>query len=88
MSPLRSPTPRLAPLLGLISLFGLLVACSERVQAPEPTRAVRSLVISAGSADLSHEYAGDIRARTESRLAMVREARSNGVCLPTIRMAA
>ena len=68
MSPLRSPTPRLAPLLGLISLFGLLVACSERVQAPEPTRAVRTLVISAGSADLSHEYAGDIRARTESRL--------------------
>lgn len=46
-----------------------LVACSKTETAPEPVRAVRSVVVSAGQAAISHEYAAEVRARTESRLA-------------------
>lgn len=46
----------------------LLTGCSKQAPAPEPERAVRTLVLSADSAGLTHEYAAEIRARTESRL--------------------
>jgi multidrug efflux system membrane fusion protein len=50
------------------SLLLLLSACGERASAPEPERAVRTQVLSSASAGLTHEYAAELRARTESRL--------------------
>jgi membrane fusion protein, multidrug efflux system len=47
----------------------LLAACSRQEPAPDPVRAVRTLTISADSAAGVHEYAAEIRPRTESRLA-------------------
>jgi RND family efflux transporter MFP subunit len=52
----------------LISLLALLAACGRQEALPEPIRAVRTIVLSADSAGQSHEYAGEIKARTESRL--------------------
>ena len=46
----------------------LLAACAKKEPAPDPIRAVRTLTISAGSTSASHEYAAEVRARTESRL--------------------
>ena len=50
------------------SLAVLLVACSKAPPAPEPLRAVKTMVIAAASAGGTYEYAGEIRARVESRL--------------------
>jgi membrane fusion protein, multidrug efflux system len=54
----------------LIALAGIsaLVACSKTETAPDPVRAVRTLIVAAQSAGGSYEYAGEVRARTESRL--------------------
>lgn len=49
-------------------LLTLLGACSRTETAPEPVRAVRSVVVSAGQAAITQEYAAEVRARTESRL--------------------
>lgn len=46
----------------------LLSACGKQPAAPEPERAVRTQLISASSASASHEYAGEVKARVESRL--------------------
>ena len=56
---------RLATLLAALLL---LVACSRNETAPEPVRAVRTMVVSAGTGGGSHEFAAEVRARTESRL--------------------
>lgn len=53
--------------LGL-SLLTVLAACSKPEPQPEPIRAVRTQKVSTGSATAQQEYAGDIRARTETRL--------------------
>ncbi len=45
-----------------------LAACSRQAPAPEPVRAVRTITVEAGSAGGVHEYAAEIRARTEARL--------------------
>jgi RND family efflux transporter MFP subunit len=55
------------PLLILIATTAL-AACSRQETAPEPTRAVRTMTVSAASAGGMHEYAAEIRARTETRL--------------------
>ena len=55
-------------LLPSLLVLALLTACGKQAVLPEPVRAVRTQVLSAGSADLTHEYAAEIRARTESRL--------------------
>lgn len=67
MPPLLFKATPLKALLLLSSALAL-VACSKPAPAPEPERAVRTVVVSAGSAGLTHEYAGEIRARLESRL--------------------
>lgn len=60
---------RLAPPLLLAVLLPALIAgCSKQAAAPEPERAVRTQIVSAGSAGASHEYAGEVKARIESRL--------------------
>jgi RND family efflux transporter MFP subunit len=45
-----------------------LVACSRQESAPEPIRAVRTVTVSSAAAGGSHEYAAEVRARTETRL--------------------
>lgn len=55
-------------LLTLLSTVAALAACSPSPTAPEPLRAVRTMTLGADSADGAHEFAAEIRARTESRL--------------------
>lgn len=64
-----SPARRhpVAVLLLMASVIGV-SACSRPEPTPEPVRAVRSMVVSAGQAGVAREYAAEIRARTESRL--------------------
>ena len=50
------------------ALVILLAACSKAPPADEPVRAVRTQVVGLGSASTQHEYAAEIRARTESKL--------------------
>ncbi len=45
-----------------------LVACSKPEPPQEPIRAVKLLTVGVDTLDLSSEFAGDVRARTESRL--------------------
>lgn len=51
-------------LLGVMSI----AACSKPEPAPEPVRAVRTLTVARASTGGAHEYAAEVRARTESRL--------------------
>jgi RND family efflux transporter MFP subunit len=52
----------------LVLVAALLAGCSREAPAPEPLRAVRVQTIQADSAGARHEYAAEVRARTESRL--------------------
>jgi RND family efflux transporter MFP subunit len=53
----------------LIAIIAATVAgCAKHEAPPEPVRAVRTVVVAADSAGGSHEYAAEVRARTESRL--------------------
>lgn len=56
------------PLVLLLSALAALTACSRQESAPDPVRAVRTLTVEPQSASAGWEYAGEIRARTESRL--------------------
>ena len=56
------------PLMSVMVFALLLAACSRNEPAPDPVRAVRTAVIAPQSAGASWEYAGEVRARTESRL--------------------
>jgi membrane fusion protein, multidrug efflux system len=56
------------PLMSVMVIALLLAACSRNEPAPDPVRAVRTAVIAPQSAGASWEYAGEVRARTESRL--------------------
>ncbi len=47
----------------------VLLACSKPQPVEEPVRAVRTLTVQMGSSALQHEYAAEVRPRTESRLA-------------------
>ena len=55
--------------LALVSFAVVLTACSKPPPVEEPVRAVRTQVVGAGNVAARHEYAAEIRARTESRLA-------------------
>jgi membrane fusion protein, multidrug efflux system len=60
---------RVAPPLWAVALLTvLLTGCGKQAAAPEPERAVRTQLVSAGSASASHEYAAEVKARVESRL--------------------
>lgn len=52
----------------LIVSVALLAACSRPEPVAAPVRAVRTLVVAADSAGGVQEYAGEVRARSESRL--------------------
>ena len=53
--------------VALISVLAL-AACSKPAPAVDPIRAVRTMTVGSDSAGGTSEYAGEIRARTESRL--------------------
>ncbi len=48
--------------------LAVLVACGRREPAPEPIRAVKVITVGATALQARHEFAGDVRARVESRL--------------------
>jgi membrane fusion protein, multidrug efflux system len=50
-----------------LSVFGL-AGCAKKEAPLEPVRAVRTATVSSSDTVASHEYAAEIRARTESRL--------------------
>lgn len=58
---------RWAP-LGLLALGLVLTGCSRQEPPQEPVRAVKLLTVGVGPLQATQEYAGDVRARVESRL--------------------
>ncbi len=56
----------LSAALGVAALG--LIGCAKKEAPPEPIRAVRTTTVSGAETVASHEYAAEIRARTESRL--------------------
>ena len=60
--------PAFLPALLLLPVALLLAACSPPPPAPEPVRAVRVMTVAADAAGGVQEYAGEVRARAESRL--------------------
>lgn len=59
---------RAAPSLALLFVALVGSACSRPTPPPEPVRAVRTITIGQQSAGSNIDYAGEVRARTESRL--------------------
>jgi RND family efflux transporter MFP subunit len=52
-----------------LAALAIVGACSRPAPPPEPVRAVRTMVVQEGVAGGFHDYAADVRPRTESRLA-------------------
>jgi len=52
----------------IVTAAALLAACSRPPAASEPVRAVKLMTVGAGAIGATAEYAGEVRARTESRL--------------------
>ena len=52
-----------------LMVLPVLLACSKPQPVEEPVRAVRTLTVQTGTSALQHEYAAEVRPRTESRLA-------------------
>lgn len=67
--PSRRQLPRLA-LLGASALVaGVLISgCSRPEPTPEPVRAVKVMTVGLSTLESGHEFAGEVRARVESRL--------------------
>lgn len=55
-------------LLVTLTAVAVLAACSKNEPAPDPVRAVRTVTVSPQTAGGAYEYAGEVKARTESRL--------------------
>jgi len=54
--------------LTVLFLAGSLAACSKPAPVPEPVRAVRTMTVGTETAGGVHEFAAEVKARTESRL--------------------
>ena len=54
--------------LSVVAAAAMLSACSKKEPLPEPVRAVKLLTVGEGQIEAAQEYAGDVRARVESRL--------------------
>lgn len=67
MSSLPAPPSRKG-LFWVCAATFCLAACSRPEPAPEPLRAVKLLTVGANALQAQQEYAGEVRARTESRL--------------------
>jgi RND family efflux transporter MFP subunit len=59
---------RILPIVLALTAAVALVACSQPEPPQEPIRSVKLLKVQASGLDLAAEYAGEVRARTESRL--------------------
>ncbi len=55
-------------LIALLAAAAALAACSKPPAPSEPVRSVRTLTVGSDSAGSTHEFAAEVRARTESRL--------------------
>ncbi|MEQ1804216.1 MAG: efflux RND transporter periplasmic adaptor subunit [Burkholderiaceae bacterium] len=55
-------------ILPVIALLALLAACSKPVPRADPVRAVKTVRVQAQSAQATQEFAGEVRAKTESRI--------------------
>jgi RND family efflux transporter MFP subunit len=62
-----NPISRTLSIVGL-STVALLAACTAAPPPEEPLRAVRTITLATSSVGGEHEYAAEVRARTESRL--------------------
>ncbi|MCB0066488.1 MAG: biotin/lipoyl-binding protein, partial [Caldilineaceae bacterium] len=65
----KSPSPKAAAFAALALSALLLTACSRPERAPDPVRAVRTMVVQADTVGSERSFAAEVRARTESRLA-------------------
>ena len=54
--------------LSVVAAAAMLSACSKKEPLPEPVRAVKLLTVGEGQIEAAQEFAGDVRARVESRL--------------------
>lgn len=61
-------TPNALRALVLVASALALAACSKPAPTEEPVRSVKVLTVGAGSFDSGYEFAGEVRARVESRL--------------------
>jgi RND family efflux transporter MFP subunit len=61
-------TPGCLAIAGVVGLLLGLAACSRPAAVPEPVRAVRTVKVGAEALAGGVDYAGEVRARTESRL--------------------
>ena len=52
----------------LLVTAATMLACSKPAPAPEPVRAVKTIIVEPASAGATFDYAGEIRARVESKL--------------------
>ncbi|MDB5756328.1 MAG: efflux transporter periplasmic adaptor subunit [Massilia sp.] len=71
MSALKNPRPArqvLSALLMTAAVPLLLAGCSKPAEKSEDIRPVRTMVLSASSADVNAEFSGEVRPRVESRL--------------------
>ncbi len=59
---------RTAALGVVIGALSALAACSKPAALPDPVRAVKVVKVGASGIEAAHEYAGEVRARVESRL--------------------
>jgi len=59
---------RQAFLIAALTSAAVLGGCSKAPPAPDPVRAVRTVTIAPQTAGGAYEYAGEVKARTESRL--------------------
>lgn len=65
----RRPGPRRSLRLPFVlAVSALLAACGKPAESPAPVRSVRTLVVAETGGQLEREFAGEVRARTESRL--------------------
>lgn len=63
------PSAAALALIRVMAMAMALTACSKPATAPEPVRAVRTLSVVAGQAGVAVDYAAEVRARVETRLA-------------------
>jgi membrane fusion protein, multidrug efflux system len=65
---MNAPRPRWISIVGL-ALGAILAGCSRQDAVPEPIRAVKTMVVKSETAGGHLEFAAEVRARVESRLA-------------------
>lgn len=65
---METATSRLSLATGLLLSAGLLLGCSKPQPVAAPLRAVKVMTVGTSGFESRHEFAGEVRARTESRV--------------------